>query len=891
MSMIGKSLIHYEITAEIGKGGMGEVYQAKDTKLGRDVAIKVLPKEFAMDHDRVARFQREAKLLASLNHPNIAAIYGLEESEGIQFLVMELIEGDTLRDRIKSGPIPVEEALKLALQMAEALEAAHEKGVIHRDLKPANIKVTPEGKVKILDFGLAKAYAGDQENLNPLDSPTLSAAATQQGVILGTAAYMSPEQARGKPVDRRADIWAFGVVLYEMLTGKTAFSGGDQADTLAAVIRSEPEWKSLPANLHWRLREVLERCLEKNAKDRYSGISDARVDIQKALADPSGVFVQPVSTVKPRKKLRVGISWLAATLVLGLVIAGVAVWYLKTPEPPEINRFYYELPEGQQFSDLMYTSLAVSPNGRNIVYSTPDGLFLRSIDELDARHISGTKNSTEPFFSPDGQWIGFCSVDNSEYKKIPINGGAPVVLCEVSMNLGANWNKDKTIVYSSVATGIVRVSSNGGTPELLIEPEPLFIASPQILPDEKTLLFTHVKPDGECDIIVQSLESGERKVLFPGATPRYLSTGHIVYGVENNLFAVPFDIDTLDVVGSPVSIVQGVFRLSAQNLPHYAVSDTGTLVYIPGPMGTESLLNNTLVWVDRQGNEEPLEEESGAYSNPQISPDGTQVALSITVDGNEDIYNYDLLRGTKTRLTFDKAADFLPIWTPDGQRIIFCSDRSGRRSIFWKASDGTGKVEEITSVPEGSMWSYSLSRDGNTLFFVQFIDPPSGLANIGMLSMEDDDRTPKLLLHENYVERSPVISPDGRWLAYESNESGQFEIFVRPFPDVDSGGKWQVSTNGGQTPLWSPDCKELFYQSDDTVMLVSVDTDPTFRLGTPKSLFTGPYGLSDISPDGKRFLLMKSAVTTDDESTENTPRRINIVTNWFEELKERVPVD
>jgi serine/threonine protein kinase len=376
--MIGKSLVHYEISAQIGKGGMGEVYQAKDTKLGREVAIKVLPEEFALDTDRVARFQREAKLLASLNHPNIAAIYGLEESDGTHFLVMELIEGETLKDRIKSGTIPVEEALKLALQMAEALEAAHEKGVIHRDLKPANIKVTPDGKVKILDFGLAKAFAGDQSNINLADSPTISAAATQQGMILGTAAYMSPEQAKGKIVYKRADIWAFGVVLFEMLTGKSLFSGEDVSSTLARVLEREPDYSTLPQMLHPRIQFMLERCLRKDPKDRYSSISDARVDIQSVLADPSGVFAQPSFITKPKKRLRVGISWLAAALVFGLVIAGVAVWYLKPPEPPDITRFYYELPEGQQFSTLNAKVLAVSPDGKQFIYNTSKGIYLRS---------------------------------------------------------------------------------------------------------------------------------------------------------------------------------------------------------------------------------------------------------------------------------------------------------------------------------------------------------------------------------------------------------------------------------------------------------------------------------------------------------------------------------
>jgi serine/threonine protein kinase len=428
MSMIGKTLGSFECTALLGKGGMGEVYRAKDQKLGRDVAIKVLPEEFAKDADRVARFQREAKLLASLNHPNIAAIHGLEESDGTHFLVLELIEGDTLADRLKRGAIPVEESLRLALQIAEALEAAHEKGVIHRDLKPANIKVTPDGKVKVLDFGLAKAFAGEQSNLNLSNSPTLSVAATQQGIILGTAAYMSPEQASGEATDKRTDIWAFGVVLYEMLTGRSLFAGDNVSQTLASVIKSEPEWNNLPPNLHPRIRFLLERCLKKKPKNRCSGISDARVDIQEVLADPSGVFASAVLTAKSGKKKRLGIAWVAAIAILCLFIAAVAAWYLKPSESQPVTRFYYEMPEYQQFLNLEARNLDVSPDGRQFVYSTSEGLYLRSIGELEARLIAGTTNENPlfPFFSPDGKWIGYGSGSDGRLKKIAIGGGAPV---------------------------------------------------------------------------------------------------------------------------------------------------------------------------------------------------------------------------------------------------------------------------------------------------------------------------------------------------------------------------------------------------------------------------------------------------------------------------------
>jgi len=411
--MIGKTLGHYQITSQLGKGGMGEVFQAKDQVLGRDVAIKVLPEEFARDADRVARFQREAKLLASLNHPNIAAIHGLEESGGTNFLVLELVEGETLADQIKKGPIPVEESLKLALQIAEALEAAHEKGVIHRDLKPVNIKVTPEGKVKVLDFGLAKAFAGEQAELNLSNSPTLSHAATQQGVILGTAAYMSPEQAKGKTVDKRADIWAFGVVLFEMLTGRQLLTGDTVSETLAALLLREPDFSTLPPNLHPRIRLLLERCLEKESKNRYHDIADVRVDIQKVLTDPSGLMAQPFIAQAPRTKLRTILPWLAAGL--GIIVVGAAIWNLRKPEPRQVMRFYHDLPEGQQFSNLDRNALAVSPDGKQIVYGTSKGLYIRSVNELAAKLISGTEGNAEnPFFSPDGKWIGYFSVTDGK---------------------------------------------------------------------------------------------------------------------------------------------------------------------------------------------------------------------------------------------------------------------------------------------------------------------------------------------------------------------------------------------------------------------------------------------------------------------------------------------
>jgi serine/threonine protein kinase/Tol biopolymer transport system component len=890
MSMIGKTIAHYEITSQLGKGGMGEVYQAKDRKLGRDVAIKVLPEEFARDTDRVARFQREAKLLASLNHPNIAAIHGLEESGGTNFLVLELVAGETLADQLKRGPIPVEESLKLALQIADALEAAHEKGVIHRDLKPANIKVTPDGKVKVLDFGLAKAFAGEPVDFNLSNSPTLSNAATQQGVILGTAAYMSPEQARGKSVDKKADIWAFGCVLYEMLTGQAAFQGEDVTEILAAVVKGGANLDLLPANLHPRVREVITRCLQKDLKRRYSSITDARYEIEQALADPSGVLVQPVATVEHRTKLQAMMPWLGAAVILTVVIAAVAVWNLRKSEPHRIMRFSYDLPADQQFdiNPMLGHLSAVSPDGSQFAYTTGKGLYLRSVDQLDARLILGAdKAPRSPFFSPDGKWLGYWSQADGKLKKISISGAAPVSLCDVSWLFGAIWYPDNTIVYSDVTKGIMRVSADGGTPETLVKG---LTAAPQVLPDGKSVLFTDVTTAPSYRIVVQPLGSGKRKELFAGAVARYLPTGHLVYGLEGNLYAVPFNLDKLEVVGGAVPIVESA--------AHFAISNSGTLVYIPGPADVSTPYQRTLVWVDRKGKEQPVAAAPNDYRSPRISPDGTKLAFAVNAGSKSDIWIWDIVRENMTRLTLNEASSS-PLWTLDGRRIAFISSWENKTAIYCKTADGTGEDEKLGSAADRALIPWSWSSDGKTLVLIELATAEGGGGigvnfDIGALSIEGDHkRSP--LLQEKYIELQPKISPDGRWMAYMSNESGKGEVYVRPFPDVNKS-KCQVSTSGGNSPLWSKDGRELFYRNDDSVVAVAVQTEPMFKPGKPEVLFRGTYvPLSlqdahpwDISPDGKRFLMMKPPASPG--SAEGGLRKINIVLNWFEELKQRVPV-
>jgi len=893
--MIGKTLGNFTLEARIGKGGMGEVYKAKDQKLGRDVAIKVLPEEFANDADRVARFQREAKLLASLNHPNIAAIYGLEESGGTHFLILELIEGETLADRIKSGPIPAEEALKLALQIAEALEAAHEKGVIHRDLKPANIKVTPEGKVKVLDFGLAKAFAGEHAEVNLSHSPTLSVAATMQGVILGTAAYMSPEQARGKPIDKRTDIWAFGCVLYEMLTGKAAFQGEDVTEILAAVVKGGVNLDLLPAKIHSRVREALIRCLQKDLKKRYSGIADARYEIEQALADPSGLLVQRATVEEPRNRLKTILPWIAAVVILS-AITGAIVWKLKPSEPRQVMRFTYDLPEGQQFNMPQHLAIAISSDGSQFVYSQDAGLCLRSMDEINAKLLPGTGGAYQrPCFSPDGKWISFFSSTDNKLKKIATIGGAPVTLMDASTFGYLGWSADDTIIYGD--RDIMRVSVNGGTPEQLLKvaENDLAIADPQILLDGKSVLFTRFITTTQSKIMVQSLKSGERKELFEGNQGKYLPSGHIVYGVGNSLFAVRFDINTLKVIGGAVPVVEGVLQNGA--ILQFAVSDSGTLIYIPvTSSGITASDQRILVWVDRKGKEEPLAFQPSAYHSPRISPsDGTKVAMTIYSGEKSDIWIWDIVRETMSRLTFNEAS-YDPLWSLDGQRITFGSGPMPNNAVYWKAADGGGVDEKLgDSVPGRFLFPRSWSNDGKVLVTEENTPGATGF-NIFSMSIGSDHKL-EPLLQEKYGESQPEISPDGRWMAYTSNESGKDEIYVRPFPDLDNG-QWQISADGGDSPLWSRDGRELFYRNGDAVIAVMVETEPAFKAGKAQTLFQGTYTslLSlvernpwDISRDG-RFLMMKEVTPTGEQAAAKGPRKINIVVNWFEELKERVPV-
>ena len=640
----GTTLGPYAVTAKIGEGGMGEVYRARDTKLDRDVALKVLPEAFTQDPDRLARFEREAKVLASLDHPNIGHIYGLEEAEGQRALVLELVEGPTLADRIAKGPIPVDEALPIAKQIAEALEAAHEAGVIHRDLKPANIKVKDDGTVKVLDFGLAKLHRSEQSQETDL---TVTTMATAPGVVLGTLPYMSPEQTRGHPIDKRSDIWAFGCVLYEMLTGQRAFPGTEHSDILAKIIEREPDFTALPTDLPSLIRRLLRRCLDKDPRERLRDIGDARVEIREAMTVPLTEAGEALAATSPSAGWRRMIVPLATTGIVGsIVLAGVGGWNLRpsfSRESPSVIRFHEQLPDEQQFRATEWPILAISRDGSQVAYNTTAGLYLRSFDERNATLVTGTEEPlTTPFLSPDGQWLGYWSARDRQLKKIRTSGGTPVTLCDAQVGpQGARWGPDERIVYGQ-PDGIWRVSVNGGSPELLVEPHDAgSYRFPQILPDGGSVLFARAT-GGNRQIEIQHA-SGERKPLFEGDRPVYLPSGHLVYSHRNTVFAVAFDLDVLEAVGSAVPLVEGVVATD------YDVSESGSLVYFGGPR--EAVAESRIALVDRNGNA-ALVAAPGRYSYPRLSPDGTRIVVQRNSGGDSNIFIYDIQSRRLDQLTF-----------------------------------------------------------------------------------------------------------------------------------------------------------------------------------------------------------------------------------------------
>jgi Tol biopolymer transport system component len=898
----GTRLGSYEVAAQIGAGGMGEVYQAHDTKLGRDVAIKVLPEAFAHDADRLSRFQREAKMLAALNHPNIATIHGLEHSDGVQYLVMELVSGETLAERVKAGPLGIDEALKIAVQIAEALEAAHEKGIIHRDLKPANVKLTPEGKVKVLDFGLAKAFGGDTSTEDIGNSPTLSMAATMQGVILGTAAYMSPEQARGKAVDKRTDIWAFGCVLYELLTGKAAFHGEDVTDILAAMVRAEPDWTALPANISPSIRVLLQRCLRKDRRQRTPDAATIRIEIEDAIAAPKDFGATQAAPVT--RGWRERLAWPVAAGVLALIVIALGIGFvLRAPKPQLPMHLSAEIGVDASLFTGFGSSVILSPDGKRLalVASGTDQkqrIYVRSLDQLQATVLSGTENASDPFFSPDGQWLGFFG--DGKLKKISVQGGEAVTLGDASNDRGGSWGEDGTIVFApNTRVALSKVSSAGGTSQPLTtfdkQAGEVTQRWPQVLPGGKAVLFTsstHGYNYDDAEIVVYSMTSGQRKTLLRGGFyARFLASGYLVYMHGGTLFAVPFDLKRLEVTGQPVPILEGVVT-NTNGGAQFSFSETGSLVYVPGRATGQ---NVSIYWMDHEGKFTPLRETPGNYYNPTFSPDGKRLALEIFDGKRSDIWVYEWERDALTRLTFAGEANTVPVWTPDGQRIVYSSlDKRGVPNLWWIRADGAGDAQRFTE-SKGSQFAGSWRPDGKVLAFRQFsLDTGSDIMTI---PVEGDEKAgwkpgePKPFVNSTFDERSPAFSPDGRWLAYMSNESAGYEVYVRPFPGP--GGKWQISTGGGVIPKWSRNGKELFFRTADDKIMVATYTafGDSFHADKPQLWSPGQFtdlGINsnfDVHPDGKRFAVLKAS-GTDQAAAVN---KVNFVFNFFDEIGRKVP--
>jgi serine/threonine-protein kinase len=902
--MIGTKLAHYEITSHLGTGGMGEVYQATDSKLRRSVAIKLLPAAFASDPDRLSRFRREAQLLASLNHPNIAHIYGLEESGDTRCIVMELIEGETLQARIKKGPIPVDEALAIAKQILEALEAAHEKGVIHRDLKPGNVMLTSDGRAKVLDFGLAKAYAANSANATLSNSPTMaSMAATNAGVILGTAAYMSPEQAKGKEVDRRTDIFAFGAVLYEMLTGYPAFGGEDIAEILVAVLKLDPDWNRLSENVRPRVREMLKVCLQKDVKKRRQTATDVRIDMEHALAEP----VAPIAAAVPARRGQLG--WVVAG-VLAIVVAAIVVWsqWHVAPVDRQLVRLSVDLgPEAVRGSGV---SVILSPDGTRIAFvGRAEGglsqLYTRRLDQAGATRLAGTDAIVHlPFFSPNGQWIGF--LQSGKIKKVSVDGGSPVILGDAPnttalTGFGGSWGEDNNIILGSV-NGLLRMPASGGIAQPLKNwaaseaPTQLY---PHVLPGAKAVLFNSLPQAAErmdnSDIEVWRLDTNQSKMLIHGGYwPQYLptsaETGHLVFMRDGTLFGVGFDPRNLELLGTPVPLVDNVAANGAMGQDgggQFAFSASGTLVYLSGHVENSTY---PLLWLDSAGKSTPLVGQPGLYSSPRLSPDGKRLAYIAASTKGSDVWVYDFDRGSPTQVTFLGVVNRELVWAKDSKHLVYTADNA----LWWIRADGSGQRQPLLEKMLNPRPS-SFSPDGLLAFSVN----SRSLPDIWTMPIDlTDPEHPrpgqaKAFLEEpTIVEVDPAFSPDGKFIAYSSSESGGAEVFVRPFPGP--GGKWRVSMAGGKFPAWSAATHELlFLGSDDRIASAtySIQGD-VFSAGTPHVwsptpvLRTGVLQNFDVSPDGKRVAILQRPVA---EVSAGSLHAIFLL-NFFDDLRRRVPL-
>ena len=847
----GTRLAQYRLEDRIGAGGMGEVWRAVDTTLDRSVAVKILPEALADEPHRLARFEREAKVLASLNHPNIAVVHGLHSAEGIHFLAMELVGGEDLSQRLERGPLPIDEAVAIARQVAEALEAAHDSGVVHRDLKPANIQVTPEGKVKVLDFGLAKAFdlePGSAQASASL-SPTMTAAATLAGVILGTAAYMSPEQARGRAVDRRADIWAFGCVLYEMLAGRRLFEGETVSDTLAAVLRSEPDWTALPAATPPGIRALLRWCLEKDPKKRLQAIGDARLALDGMLPAQEAPATGTASAGASAARIRERLAWSLAAV---LAAASVALFVFNRPQPSSAavtTRALIEAPAGTRFDFVgdRSGSLSISPDGRQITFSvqSPAGdssLWVRPVDSMEGRALPGTRSATWPFWSPDSKYVAFFA--DGKLKRIDLAGSPPTTICDAKDGRGGSWNRDGIILFAPTPnTGIFSVPAAGGTPQ----PQTTLDAAvgetthrwATFLPDGRHFLYlagTHgegVRSEINAIYVAEMGKPGRRRLLLNRSNVAYAS-GHLLYVRERVLLAQPFDPDRQELLGEPVPVAEGVGYDMSYFRGVDAVSESGFLVYMKGM----TVSGSRLAWYGRDG--KPLEKvaDLGVYDSLSLSPDESRVAFGLTDadSGMQDIWVLDVARGVRSRLTFGQSNEYAPVWSPDGTRVVYAVSALVDDLFIRPAAGGD---EQVFLKSKSDKRPTDWSRDGRLLVFTHIDATPTSKTGVWVWPVLGKEE-PRPFVDGEFNERDGRLSPDGRWMLYTSDESGRFELYVAPFPGP--GGKWQVSPGGAITGWWTLGGKEIVYAAPDlTMMSVAVrPSGATFAVDSPRPLFRTP---------------------------------------------------
>jgi Tol biopolymer transport system component/predicted Ser/Thr protein kinase len=892
---VGTRLGPYEIIAPAGVGGMGEVYRARDMRLERTVAIKVLPAHLSSNPDRKQRFEREARAVANLSHPHICTLHDIGQQEGVDFLVMEYVEGETLEHRLAKGPLPAEQVLRCATEIAGALDKAHRLGIVHRDLKPSNIMLTQSG-TKLLDFGLAKLTEQPVPVAAALsDMVTEGQKLTAEGTLLGTFQYMAPEQLEGHEADARTDIFALGAVVYEMATGRPAFSGKTKASLIASILSSEPKSiVELAPMTPPALDRAVKTCLAKDPDERWQNARDLANELKWIAEGGSQIGVPALAAARRRVRER---SWIVATAVLAIstIALGVAYFRARPAWPaPQVRRLAVALPADQRLVLADHPALALSPDGTRVVYVAESSgavqLYLRSMDRLEALPLAGTEGASSPFFSPDGQWIGFFA--DGKLNKVSVQGGPPVTLCDAPENRGATWGPDDAIVFTPATTvGLSRVSAAGGPTQVLTTPDTAqgerTYRWPEILPGGKAVVFTIGSlrsPDYYLDakLAVLSLDTGKVTVLpVAGSNAHYAPSGHLVFASQGGLFVVPFDAKRLEVTGAANSVLEGVMLAIGTGAAHYSLSRTGSLIYVPGkPLGA----SYPLAWLTRKGTSQPLPAPPRPYQDPHLSPDGKRLAVAVRGGRNQDVWVYEIARNTLTRLTFE-GSNRAPLWTPDGKRIAYASERGPNFGIYWKPADGSGPEERLTTSRSFQLPG-SWSPDGKLLAFTE--NDPKNQLDIWILPMEGN-RQPRPFLKTPFYEGFPVFSPDGRWLAYASSEAGQSEVYVQAFPGP--AGKWQISSGGGEYPRWARNGRELFYYSGNKFMSVTITTQPTFAASSPRPLFEGRpsvpsalvTSLYDVASNGEQFI-MASGTGPESES-----RQVHVVLDWTEELKRQVP--